>query len=865
MNRLVIVESPAKARTIKKFLPDSYRVEASMGHIRDLPASAAEIPEKFKKEKWARLGVNVNDKFEPIYVVAPSKKKIVKELKIALESADELLIATDEDREGESIGWHLLEVLKPAIPVRRMVFHEITKSAIQKALDNTRDLNRSLVEAQETRRILDRLVGYSLSPLLWRKVAPRLSAGRVQSVAVRLTVLRESERILFIPASYWGITAELNIHGSKFQAVMTHLGDLKLAVGSDFDDNTGRLKETLTEGKDCVILGEKRARSLSNSLIEQKWVVTDVDKRSMTRSPYPPFITSTLQQEASRKLRLSARDTMRVAQKLYEQGLITYMRTDSIILSDEALKGCRDAIKKRYGADYLSPSTRVFENKSRNAQEAHEAIRPAGTTMSTVEELGLTGDDGALYELIWKRTVASQMADAKLNLVTVKIEAGASEDRSVFRANGRTIQFPGFFRAYIEGSDDPDAALDDRELQLPEMSVSDSPEPGSLIAGGHETKPPARYTDASLIKVLEREGIGRPSTYASIIDTIVQRGYTRRKGSQLIPTLTAFATNNLLEQQFSNLIDIGFTAEMEQVLDDIADGKVKAIPYLEKFFNGEQGLEAKIEEGLDKIDAKEVSSIRFEKWKPYTVRVGKFGPYVEQQGSDEINSGERIVASIPEDVAPSDITAELLKGYIEDKLKDDVVLGIHPSAQVPILLKKGPFGYYVQLGDDETEAKPKRISLPKTIRPEDVTHEIGISLLELPRVLGQHPETSNDIEANIGRYGPYVKHGSTFASLTAEDDVLTVGYDRAMELIAKKAQRNKPLRTLGNHPESGEPVDVFDGRYGPYVKHQRLNASLPKDRAPEAITLEEAVDLLAKRAASKGKGRKKKKKKSQGG
>ena len=485
--------------------------------------------------------------------------------------------------------------------------------------------------------------------------------------------------------------------------------------------------------------------------------------------------------------------------------------------------------------------------------------------MSTVEELGLTGDDGALYELIWKRTVASQMADAKLNLVTVKIEAGASEDRSVFRANGRTIQFPGFFRAYIEGSDDPDAALDDRELQLPEMSVSDSPEPGSLIAGGHETKPPARYTDASLIKVLEREGIGRPSTYASIIDTIVQRGYTRRKGSQLIPTLTAFATNNLLEQQFPNLIDIGFTAEMEQVLDDIADGKVKAIPYLEKFFNGEQGLEAKIEEGLDKIDAKEVSSIRFEKWKPYTVRVGKFGPYVEQQGSDEINSGERIVASIPEDVAPSDITAELLKGYIEDKLKDDVVLGIHPSAQVPILLKKGPFGYYVQLGDDETEAKPKRISLPKTIRPEDVTHEIGISLLELPRVLGQHPETSNDIEANIGRYGPYVKHGSTFASLTAEDDVLTVGYDRAMELIAKKAQRNKPLRTLGNHPESGEPVDVFDGRYGPYVKHQRLNASLPKDRAPEAITLEEAVDLLAKRAASKGKGRKKKKKKSQGG
>lgn len=857
MNRLVIVESPTKARTIRKFLPDSYRVEASMGHIRDLPASAAEIPEKFKKEKWARLGVNVSEQFEPLYVIPSSKKKIVKELKSALKDVDEILIATDEDREGESIGWHLIEVLNPTVPVKRMVFHEITKKAITEALENTRDINKNLVEAQETRRILDRLVGYSLSPLLWRKIAPRLSAGRVQSVAVRLIVLRESERINFIPASYWGITADLDVRGSRFQAVMTHLGDLRLATGRDFDDNTGRLNENLVAGTDCIILGGERAKMLTNSLMSKPWTVTDVEKRTMTRSPYAPFITSTLQQESSRKLRLSARETMRVAQRLYEQGFITYMRTDSVVLSDEAMNACRSAIESRYGTEYLSPSPRWFENKARNAQEAHEAIRPAGTAMSTVDELNLSGEEGALYDLIWKRTVASQMAEAKLNLVTVLIAAGDGDDRSMFKANGRTVQFPGFFRAYIEGSDDPDAAMDDREQPLPDMSVSDNPSAETMEPKGHETKPPGRYTDASLIKVLEREGIGRPSTYASIIDTIVRRGYTRRKGNQLIPTLTAFATNNLLEQQFSQLIDVGFTAEMEQVLDDIADGKKKPVPYLEQFFNGDDGLETRIEKGLDQIDAKEVSSIRFEKWEPYTVRVGKFGPYVE----DEVN-GERIVASIPEDVAPGDITADLLRQYIDDKQKEDVVLGIHPSKELPVLLKKGPFGYYIQLGDDEEGGKPKRISLPKTISPEEVTHEIGVSLLELPRILGQHPETSNDIIAHIGRYGPYVKHGSTFASLTTDDDVLTVGFDRAIELISKKAQKNKPLKSLGNHPESGEPVDVFDGRYGPYVKHQRINASLPKNTAPDAITLAEAVELLAKKAATKGKGNRRRKKKA---
>jgi len=847
MNRLVIVESPTKARTIRKFLPDSYRVEASMGHIRDLPANASEIPEKFKKEKWARLGVNTANGFEPLYVVSSSKKKIVKELKSALKDADELLIATDEDREGESIGWHLLEILKPTIPVRRMVFHEITRKAIDEALDNTREINKNLVDAQETRRVLDRLVGYSLSPLLWKKIAPKLSAGRVQSVAVRLIVLREAERINFIPAAYWGVTANLTIENKPFQAVMTHLGALRLATGRDFDDITGRLNDSLTAGKDCVVLVEDRATALINGLSDATWTVTNVEKRSMTRSPYPPFITSTLQQESSRKLRLSARDTMRVAQRLYEQGLITYMRTDSTTLSDEAMGACRTAIESRYGKNFLSPKPRVFASKSRNAQEAHEAIRPAGTLMKTMDELGLSGEEGALYDLIWKRTVASQMAEAKLNLVTVEFVAGDGDDKSTFRANGRTIEFPGFFRAYIEGSDDPDAALDDREQPLPDLVVDDHPGLESLDPKGHETKPPARYTDASLIKVLEKEGIGRPSTYASIIDTIVRRGYTRRKSNQLIPTLTAFATNNLLEQQFAHLVDVGFTAEMEQVLDDIADGKIKALPYLEKFFNGEAGLESQVEKSLDKIDAKEVSSIRFPKWEPYTVRVGKYGPYVDAEVD-----GERVPASIPPETAPADITAEMLKGFIDDKLKEDKVMGIHPEAEIPVLLKKGPFGYYVQLGDDEQEGKPKRISVPRSFDPESLTFEQSLSLLELPKTLGQHPETGNNIVANIGRYGPYVQHGSTFASLTVEDDVLTVGYDRALELIAKKAQRNKPLRTLGKHPETGEMIEIFDGRYGPYVKHQKLNASLPKDKTPESVTLEEAIVLLAKKAEAKG-------------
>ncbi|MCZ6758197.1 MAG: type I DNA topoisomerase [Bacteroidetes bacterium] len=854
MKRLVIVESPTKARTIIKFLPDNYVVEASMGHVRDLPSSAAEIPEKYKKAAWSRLGVDVENEFEPLYVIPSNKKKVVKGLKSALKDAEALFIATDEDREGESIGWHLLKVLKPTVPIHRMVFHEITESAIQTALENTREINKNLVEAQETRRILDRLVGYSISPLLWKKIAPKLSAGRVQSVAVRILVLREAERIRFVPASYWSVSAKLSTNDKQFQAVMTHVGDLRLATGRDFDDNTGKLNEGLKDGKDCVVLQEDRAKALAALLKDDEWKVIDIEERTVKRTPSAPFITSTLQQEASRKLRLSARDTMRTAQRLYEQGFITYMRTDSTSLSSEAIRASRNAIESRYGSEYLSASPRSFTSKVRNAQEAHEAIRPSGSQMKTVDDLGLFGDEGNLYELIWKRTVASQMADARVKLVTAKMGVGDGDNQAVFRANGRTVEFPGFFRAYIEGSDDPEAALEDKEQPLPELKVGDSPSAEDLEAKGHETKPPVRFTDASLIKVLESEGIGRPSTYASIIDTIVQRGYTQRKGNQLIPTFTAFATNNLLEQNFERLVDLGFTAEMEQDLDDIASGSLEPVPYLRNFFNGKNGLEARIEEGLDKIDAKAVSTIQVESWNPYSVRVGKYGPYVEIE-----IEGERVVASIPESIAPGDVSTELLKELITDKQKEDVVLGIHPEAEMPILLKKGPFGYYIQLGDNVEEGKPKRISVPKTMDPEAVDHATAVKLLELPRPIGNHPESGKEILANIGRYGPYVQHGSTFASLTVEDDILTVELDRALELIATKENRNKPLRTLGEHPESGEQVNIFDGRYGPYVKHKRTNASIPKNTAPETVTMDQALELLAKKEARKGKGGRKKK------
>ena len=851
MKRLVVVESPTKARTIRKFLPAGYQVEASMGHIRDLPSSASEIPAKVKKEKWARLGVNVEDGFTPLYVVPSDKKKVVKQLKDALKDADELYLATDEDREGESIGWHLLEVLKPTVPVKRMVFHEITKDAILKALEQTRELDTRLVDAQEARRVLDRLVGYSVSPVLWKKIAPKLSAGRVQSVAVRVLVEREWERLDFISASYFDLAATLDQAGVQFEAKMTHRGDRRLATGKDFDEKTGKLLEK----SDALVLGEDDAVALAGRLKDASWRVSEVEQKKARRSPAAPFITSTLQQEANRKIGMSARRTMQTAQKLYEQGHITYMRTDSPTLSSEAIGAARAAVEARYGAEYLSAKPRQFTGKVRNAQEAHEAIRPAGTQMRTRKELNLSGDEAKLYDLIWKRTVASQMAEARLLRTRATILAGeGTDDESTFRSTGQVVEFPGFFRAYVEGRDDPNAALDDRDNPLPALAEGDTPACQAVEAVGHETKPPARYTDASLVQALEKAGVGRPSTYASIIDTVVRRGYVVREKNQLVPTFTGFATTNLLAKNFDRLVDTDFTARMEEELDEIAAGQEQRGPYLERFFNGPEGLEKRVEQGVETIDPREISTMRHAKWGEYEVRVGRYGPYTA--GPD----GQ--TASMPPEIAPADVTEETLATLINAN-DDERPLGIHPTAEMPVLLKQGPYGPYVQLGDDE-ETKPKRTSLPKGTEPGDVDLDLAVQLLNLPRELGLHPETGNPIKANIGRYGPYVQHERTFASLkpTEGDNVLTVELERALELIAQKRQKAAPLRTLGAHPESGKPIDVFEGRYGPYVKHVKTNATIPKDMDKDEITLEQAVELVNAKAAKGGGKRKPKRKKA---
>lgn len=845
--RLVIVESPTKAKTIRRFLPgSSFQIEASMGHVRDLPAKAAEIPEQFKKTSWARIGVNVEENFEPLYIVSPDKKKIVSKLKAALKDADELYIATDEDREGESIGWHLVQLLNPKIPVKRMVFHEITEDAILRALNETREIDNNLVDAQEARRVLDRLVGYTISPLLWKKVAPRLSAGRVQSVAVRLMVIREKERLAFVPASYWDLKAQVRKTNSPFEATMTHHNGVRLAQGRDFDDNTGKLKANLVAGKDVLLLPEAEAKSLSERLPSAPWRVAKIEERLATRKPAAPFTTSTLQQEASRKLGLSARDTMRTAQKLYENGYITYMRTDSTNLSQEAMQGSRLAIEKRYGTEYLSPSPRQYSSKSKNAQEAHEAIRPAGKDMKTQDEQNLDGIEGRLYDLIWKRTVASQMADAQLKFTTATIEVKQAQEESIFRASGRSTIFAGFFRAYVEGTDDPDAALDDQEQPLPSLAQNDALDCNKLEAVGHETKAPARFTEASLVKLLEQEGIGRPSTYASIIETVIRRGYARKNGSQLAPSFTAFAVNNLMEQQFDLLVDTAFTANMEQKLDDIATGELKATPYLKNFYFGDTGIDGKVKDGLEAIDARGVSTLTFPKWGEVVVRVGRYGPYAEIE-----KDGERQTASLPQDAAPADMDEAALLELLEGGNGADEDLGVFPDTGQTMFLRKGPYGPYVQLGDDGQEGKPKRVSLPKGLEPQDVDEARAIKLLLLPKTLGLHPETGEKILSNIGRFGPYVQHKRIFASIPKEENVFDIELPRALELIAKKENKNKPLRVIGNHPETGEPVDVREGRYGLYVKHEKTNASLGDGLTTESITMQEAVALLAAREAVK--------------
>ncbi|MBD1814603.1 type I DNA topoisomerase [Microcoleus vaginatus DQ-U2] len=858
MSTLVIVESPTKARTIRNFLPSTYRVEASMGHVRDLPSSAEEIPEAVKGEKWAQLGVNVEADFEPLYVIPKDKKKIVKELKDALKDATELILATDEDREGESISWHLLQILKPKVPIKRMVFHEITREAIRDALTHCRDIDNRVVQAQETRRILDRLVGYTLSPLLWKKIAWGLSAGRVQSVAVRLLVRRERERRAFRQGSYWDLKALLEKGKISFDAKLVTVGKVKVANGSDFDENTGQI----ISGRRVLLLNEEQARALLSRIQNKPWTVTNLEERPVTRKPSPPFTTSTLQQEANRKLRLGARETMRIAQGLYERGFITYMRTDSVHLSEQAIEAARSCVQELYGSEYLSPQPRKYTTKSKGAQEAHEAIRPAGSTFRTPQQTGLDGIDFRLYDLIWKRTVASQMADSRQTHVTVLTQV---EDAG-FRSSGKRIDFPGFLRAYVEGSDDPNAALEDQEVILPALKVGDKPNCKDLEAIGHETQPPARYTEASLVKMLESEGVGRPSTYASIIGTIVDRGYAKLIANALIPTFTAFAVTTLLETHFPDLVDTGFTSRMEQTLDEIATGEAKWLPYLQKFYTGETGLATQVKEQESQIDAKVARTVVLENLSA-KVCIGKFGAYLESESEEGL-----VKASIPQDLTPADLDPEQVEFLLKQKTEGPEKLGLHPETGEPIYVLIGSYGPYVQLGEvSETNKKPKRASLPKGTDKDSVTLDMAVSLLTLPRLLGTHPETGAKVQANLGMYGPYVVHdqgkvGKDYRSIKPPDDVLTITLDRALEMLAQpKAARGSsktatPLKELGAHPESGELINVYDGRYGPYVKHGDINASLAKDESVENFTLQKALDLLAaKEAAGGGKSSKSKK------
>ncbi|MFJ9248897.1 type I DNA topoisomerase [Streptomyces sp. NPDC101776] len=874
--RLVIVESPAKAKTIKGYLGPGYVVEASVGHIRDLPNGAAEVPEKYTGEV-RRLGVDVDHDFEPIYVVNADKRAQVKKLKDLLKDSDELFLATDEDREGEAIAWHLLEVLKPKVPVKRMVFHEITKDAIRAAVANPRDLNQPLVDAQETRRILDRLYGYEVSPVLWKKVMPRLSAGRVQSVATRLVVERERERIAFRSAEYWDLTGTFGTgrtgdasDPSTLVARLQAVDGKRVAQGRDFD-SLGQIK-----GANTLHLDEADARALAAALEDTRFAVRSVESKPYRRSPYAPFRTTTLQQEASRKLGFGAKATMQVAQKLYENGYITYMRTDSTTLSETAITAARAQVTQLYGADYLPAQPRVYAGKVKNAQEAHEAIRPSGDRFRTPAETGLTGDQFRLYELIWKRTVASQMKDAVGNSVTVKIAGTSSDGRDVeFSASGKTITFHGFLKAYVEGADDPNAELDDRERRLPQVAEGDALSAEEITVDGHATKPPARYTEASLVKELEEREIGRPSTYASIIGTILDRGYVFKKGTALVPSFLSFAVVNLLEKHFGRLVDYSFTAKMEDDLDRIASGEAQAVPWLRRFYFGEGEATGAAEAGngdgdhlgglkelvtdLGAIDAREVSS--FPVGNDIMLRVGRYGPYVERGEKDSENHQR---ADVPEDLAPDELSVEHAEELLA-KPSGDFELGADPESGHQIIARDGRYGPYVTEvlpeGTPKTgknAVKPRTASLFKSMTPDTVTLAEALKLMSLPRVVGKDAE-GVEITAQNGRYGPYLKKGTDSRSLTAEDQLFTITLDEALEIYSQPKQRGRaaakpPLKELGTDPVSEKPVVVKDGRFGAYVTDGETNATLRSDDSVEEITPERGYELLAeKRAKSPAK------------
>jgi DNA topoisomerase I len=859
---LVIVESPAKARTIERILKSGYEVMASYGHIRDLPESADEIPDEIRKKKWGRLGVDTDGDFKPYYVVPNDKRKHVQALRTALKGASQVYLATDPDREGESISWHLKEILKPKVPVKRIVFHEITEQAIREAVKDAQDVNENLVRAQESRRILDRLYGYTLSPVLWKKVQTGLSAGRVQSVAVRLIVDREEERLAFRAAGYWDLDARLAGDGREFSATLTRLGDARIATGKDFDA-TGALT-----GTNVRLLSEDDARTLVDRLRARlPWKVTAVDEKPGVERPAPPFTTSTLTQEASRKLGFSTERTMQAAQRLFQDGHISYHRTDSTTLSEKALAESATAIRELFGDGYHD-GPRRYATKVKNAQEAHEAIRPADfQSTPTSLEGTLDRDDLRVYELIWKRTMASQMVDARVLRTSIEISAGTNGETAILSASGKVIEFAGFRRAYVEGSDDPVAELGEQESALPKLTV------GDIVAGdatarlhlvdldakGHETAPPARYTEASLIKELERLGIGRPSTYASTIGTIERRGYIFRQGKALVPSFTAFAVTRLLRTHFSDLIDVAFTAEMEEDLDEISRGEREWLDFIREFYRGDRhhrGLEDAAKQAEERADYPLIDVGEDpDSGQPVRVRVGRYGPFL-QLGE----GGTGNTASLPPNLAPADLNVEKAMTLIRAKAEGPKTLGTHPATGQNVYVIHGRFGPYVQLGENPEKGskdKPKRSSLLPTMGESTVTLEEAVQLLDLPRELGPHPESGVPVVAGLGRFGPYVKHGDDYRSLDASDGLFTIELARALELFAqpKRAGRRQAAakRVIAkiDQPDGGAPLQVLEGRYGPYITDGEVNASVPKGMDPATLSLEDARALLeARRGAA---------------
>ncbi|KSW21836.1 type I DNA topoisomerase [Cellulomonas sp. B6] len=887
--KLVIVESPAKARTIAGYLGEGFDVEASVGHIRDLP-QPSELPADMKKGPYGKFAVDVENGFTPYYVVDADKKKKVAELKKLLKESDELYLATDEDREGEAIAWHLLAELKPKVPVKRMVFHEITPEAITRALENTRELDERLVDAQETRRILDRLYGYEVSPVLWRKVRQGLSAGRVQSVATRLVVERERERMAFVPADYWDVTGTFAVADTAeptFSARLTGVGGQRVASGRDFDDR-GQLKT-----RDAVALDEARASALVSGLDGAAFTVQSLETKPYTRRPAAPFTTSTLQQEASRKLRMASRQTMRTAQSLYENGYITYMRTDSPGLSSQAIDAARRQVAELYGSDYVPDKPRVYTSKAKGAQEAHEAIRPAGDHFRTPAQVAreLSGDQFKLYELIWKRTVASQMADARGQTASVRLAATATTAdgpvETVFSASGTVITFRGFLAAYEEGRDrgryddaEAGAAAGNDDARLPQMAQGDALTASDLAADGHRTSPPPRYTEASLVKALEERGIGRPSTYAATIGVIQDRGYVTSRGQALVPTWLAFAVTRLLEENFDRLVDYNFTAGMEEDLDAIAAGQKARVDWLTDFYFGDRsdspesgGLRGLVD-NLGEIDAREVNSIDI--GDGITLRVGRYGPYLEAPGDGP--DADPLRASVPEDLAPDELTVAKARELLETQPDGDQVLGTDPTTGTQIVARNGRYGPYVTevLPEPEldpglsaaarkkalaAQPKPRTASLFKSMQLATVTLDDALRLLSLPRVVGVDPESGAEITAQNGRYGPYLKKGTDSRTLASEEQLFTIALDEALAIYAQpKRGRGQtatpPLRELGDDPTSGKPIVVKDGRFGAYVTDGETNRTLPRDVTPESITPEQAVELLAeKRAAGPAKKR----------